>query len=255
MPASTAVSTPSPAKAEPHERARHALGRPPRTRAPHRQQLARPLPVLAASATALHKVSGLAAAPDDEPLAGTTGRCRCRRWGIHGGLDGRAMTPAELARETRSSIEVERTAKGQFVAGESHPNWKGDHFQGKNTGRARAQVRYRDLGTCMRCPRPAVLRHHQDRNTGNNAEANVEFLCKSCHELEHEKDPHKPYPGPSPETIAKWKGRIPWNKGRLQEQCKRGHALDGANVRLDLNGRRHCRACERAWRLEHADVA
>lgn len=35
-----------------------------------------------------------------------------------------------------------------------------------------------------------------------------------------------------------------WAKRRAQTHCKRGHALDGDNVRA-VGGRRHCRACGR----------
>jgi hypothetical protein len=32
------------------------------------------------------------------------------------------------------------------------------------------------------------------------------------------------------------------------EQCGRGHPMSGDNLRVDLNGRRRCKACERVLR-------
>lgn len=60
---------------------------------------------------------------------------------------------------------------------------KPDHdVRGMNTGRWRAQVRFRDIGICERCQVvPAVDRHHRDGDTLNNSRRNVMFLCKRCH--------------------------------------------------------------------------
>jgi 5-methylcytosine-specific restriction protein A len=38
---------------------------------------------------------------------------------------------------------------------------------------------------CERCGSPAVLVHHRDHNPANTAWANLESLCRGCHEREH----------------------------------------------------------------------
>lgn len=46
----------------------------------------------------------------------------------------------------------------------------------------------RDLFTCERCKATRDIewpRHHKDRNRANNAPANIEVLCVSCHSKEH----------------------------------------------------------------------
>ena len=48
-----------------------------------------------------------------------------------------------------------------------------------------------DNPLCERCEkagrvRPATRVHHADRDARNNAEGNLEALCKPCHEAEHD---------------------------------------------------------------------
>lgn len=125
----------------------------------------------------------------------------------------------------QAGVESRPMGKGFRLKGEAHPRWKGGRAQSsrvrgvrvnpyppdwpsvRNTHRAEYPI-------CQDCGmRRSVLVHHKDRNRYNNEHPNLLALCKGCHEREHEQDPHKPYPGPSPETRAKWKGRTPWNKG------------------------------------------
>jgi hypothetical protein len=67
--------------------------------------------------------------------------------------------------------------------GASNPMWKTGSITAA-TGRNRAQYRFKNLGQCQRCDKPAMDRHHKDGNTGNNDATNVEFLCRRCHMLE-----------------------------------------------------------------------
>lgn len=49
------------------------------------------------------------------------------------------------------------------------------------------QRMYPVLGICERvfCHNDATERHHKDRDTGNNARNNIEFLCRCCHRRTH----------------------------------------------------------------------
>lgn len=56
--------------------------------------------------------------------------------------------------------------------------------------KVRAQ-KLRSNPLCERCEkagrvRPATRVHHADRDAHNNAEGNLEALCKPCHEAEHD---------------------------------------------------------------------
>lgn len=70
------------------------------------------------------------------------------------------------------------------MRGAENPVWKGDAAT-VETGRYRAQKLYA-LGDCEGCgEKPAVHRHHRDRNTLNNAPENIARLCTKCHAAEH----------------------------------------------------------------------
>ncbi len=115
-----------------------------------------------------------------------------------------------LERETRSSIELTRGAKGRFLPGPNHPNWKGDETT-VNAARYRAHTVVPVLGLCDECSnKPAMDRHHVDGNTRNYARSNLRLLCRSCHNKAHGRIP----PKPDPEVVRlRMTGRIPWNKG------------------------------------------
>ena len=68
------------------------------------------------------------------------------------------------------------TGHGQGL-GPTHHSFKPD-----------ASHRYRDFrkDSCERCGSVKFLcAHHKDENRENNAESNIETLCKSCHQKEH----------------------------------------------------------------------
>lgn len=70
------------------------------------------------------------------------------------------------------------------LRGADHPNWKGDD--------ASLRTKYRRAGKypltqCERCPEPGAIRHHRDRDPGNDAPENIEILCKACHTQEHDR--------------------------------------------------------------------
>ena len=104
-----------------------------------------------------------------------------------------------------------RNERGQFLPGAVHHKWKGDSAIGPNTGRSRAQAKYRELGLCELCgERPARDRHHRDGNPLNNERENLELICRSCHNREHGRTP----PRPDPAAVSRqFKGKTPWNKG------------------------------------------
>ena len=67
-------------------------------------------------------------------------------------------------------------------AGETHGNWKG----GKSRWYS-LKHHIPPTNDCQRCKLPNVIqRHHIDRNPHNNNISNIEFLCRSCHNIEHE---------------------------------------------------------------------
>ncbi len=141
------------------------------------------------------------------------------------------MELAELQRETRSSIELERTAKGdngrdergRFVAGNRHPNWKG-HDAG-NGVRYRAHTVIPDLPICADCGlRPGHDRHHIDGDIYNSDRSNLVVVCRGCHNRRHGIIP----PRPDGRVVSeRMRGRIPWNKGLSK------------TVALNLRGGRH----------------
>lgn len=78
--------------------------------------------------------------------------------------------------------------------GPAHPTWKGgtDDYRGPESEwqEARAQVMKRAGGKCeRRCGRKAQVVHHtetpEDGKSWNNADLNLEALCRSCHAKEH----------------------------------------------------------------------
>ncbi len=115
-------------------------------------------------------------------------------------------------------------AKTGFQPGEAHPNWKGDDFKGENTGRARAQRMYPELGICELCrARPARDRDHKDGDTRNNAPENIQRLCRSCHNKKH----GRRFPVGAPKG-GRPPGGIPWNKGltkALDPRCRGGRRM------------------------------
>ena len=84
-------------------------------------------------------------------------------------------------------------AAARDQTGEKNPNFAG--------GLSRSTVRRtvidvllkdgRDLYVCERCgtrSQEGFPRHHKDRDRSNNIAANLEVLCHSCHNLEHESE-------------------------------------------------------------------
>jgi 5-methylcytosine-specific restriction endonuclease McrA len=68
--------------------------------------------------------------------------------------------------------------------GPLNPEWNNFSSTKIFQGRERA-LRRKKLGTCERCQqKPAIDRHHIDRNPFNNAPENLKGLCRSCHMLE-----------------------------------------------------------------------
>lgn len=60
--------------------------------------------------------------------------------------------------------------------------------QERGYGRQWAAIRravLKEQPHCERCEERAVLVHHRDHDTTNNDLANLEALCRTCHEREH----------------------------------------------------------------------
>jgi hypothetical protein len=69
--------------------------------------------------------------------------------------------------------------------GEANPGWKGDRA-GVAARRYRTIRLFPHLGVCALCGnRPAVSRHHWDKDIDHNAPENVAPLCRSCHQVLH----------------------------------------------------------------------
>ncbi len=80
--------------------------------------------------------------------------------------------------ETREKLSAQKR-------GADNPQWKGDEASDQ-VGRLRAIRLYPDADQCVRCGSiDRIHRHHVDRNTRNNASGNIEFLCPTCHQHEH----------------------------------------------------------------------
>jgi hypothetical protein len=76
---------------------------------------------------------------------------------------------------------LELTKRKSHNVGPDHPQW--DKFRtetNKRAARARAQRRFR-LGPCKECGKNGTERHHKDGDPFNNAEGNVDILCRRCH--------------------------------------------------------------------------
>ena len=65
------------------------------------------------------------------------------------------------------------------ASGDAHYAWKGDDATPASK-RQRARYLFA-LGTCDRCGKPGVDRHHIDGDTGNNAPENIMVVCRHCH--------------------------------------------------------------------------
>lgn len=85
---------------------------------------------------------------------------------------GRRQAPDHIAKRARRGAE--------------HWNWKGDGV-GVLGGRGRCLRTFKCPDKCERCDKitTKIDRHHRDENTANNERSNIEFLCRSCHRLEH----------------------------------------------------------------------
>jgi hypothetical protein len=74
---------------------------------------------------------------------------------------------------------------GRLRRGVEHPRWHGDAVA-IAARRKRTERLFPVLGECALCGnRPAVSRHHWDKNPANNDAANIASLCRSCHSLLH----------------------------------------------------------------------
>ena len=72
--------------------------------------------------------------------------------------------------------------KKGWIRMEEHHFYKGDEAIGRDTGHKRAQKIFPDLPSCEFCQSERFIqRHHEDKNTLNNAPGNVWFLCRSDH--------------------------------------------------------------------------
>jgi hypothetical protein len=73
--------------------------------------------------------------------------------------------------------------------GENHWNYKdGSYTYETIRGELRQEIRY-----CERCDKDLLeakhhnwVIHHRDHNHFNNERSNLELLCKSCHQIEHD---------------------------------------------------------------------
>ncbi len=75
---------------------------------------------------------------------------------------------------------IQRKPDGRRRREEKSSSWKGD-AAGKAAGRQRAWRKYRDLGPCARCKKPATERHHISGNVLDNSPENIQPVCRHCH--------------------------------------------------------------------------
>lgn len=111
----------------------------------------------------------------------------------------KAEAKEERKRKNREAIAAERAASGRIKKpgvgkggnpwlGKEHPCYKHGWYI---ADRMREQVRARRY--CNRCSKDLKdanrwgwVVHHLDHNHYNNDIGNLEFLCKRCHQIEHE---------------------------------------------------------------------
>lgn len=82
------------------------------------------------------------------------------------------------------SADCGHRLQAQRISKEGNGNWVSESRWLE--GNYRKLVKFR---ACNRCgSKRRLLVHHQDRNRSNNATANLEVLCYSCHTKEHAND-------------------------------------------------------------------
>lgn len=83
----------------------------------------------------------------------------------------------------RQKCYKENNKKGYQQSGANNNNWKG----GIGVYPSLAFETYKMKKVCNRCGSTEnILVHHRDRDRYNNEKSNLEVLCKSCHQIEHE---------------------------------------------------------------------
>ncbi len=99
--------------------------------------------------------------------------------------------PSIKRKNRRRSIDAYRKRQGVRVGAGSGGAQEGpDNHQWKGGVAAYRRMKP-DATYCERCGREDVgekwsfVRHHRDYNRKNNHISNIEFLCKRCHQLEH----------------------------------------------------------------------
>jgi 5-methylcytosine-specific restriction endonuclease McrA len=86
-------------------------------------------------------------------------------------------------KKKRQKEYKESRKKGYNQKGENNNNWK----SGIGAYTRLAFEEYGKDRICERCgSKHNILVHHRDRNRYNNKKGNLEVLCKSCHQKEHE---------------------------------------------------------------------
>lgn len=100
---------------------------------------------------------------------------------------------AEVKLQRKAYAERKRRARGAKVgrgapAGAAHPNYK----HGWYVAQTQARQILEERRECERCSTNLIgvskwhwVMHHRDHNHANHAEENLELLCKSCHQMEH----------------------------------------------------------------------
>jgi hypothetical protein len=88
-----------------------------------------------------------------------------------------------VMKKKRQKLYKENHKKGYNQEGENNNNWK----SGIGVYPKLAFERYCMERKCNRCgSTEQILVHHIDRDRHNNDRSNLEILCKSCHQVEHE---------------------------------------------------------------------
>ena len=159
---------------------------------------------------------------------------------------------------TLSSCEAKRTGKRfrRFCSvrcskfGPNNPKWQGDDI-GVSSGRSRAQQRFKDLGKCGHCEKPATDRHHKDENTANNSRENIEFLCRTCH---MKIDGRLSQLQVQVLTVQKSGALAAAARRKAKTHCKRGHEFTPENTRIGAKGR-NCIACVNLRSHQHYERA
>lgn len=92
-------------------------------------------------------------------------------------------------RRWMDALGVPRRTPSEVKAGSRNPNWVDGFTEGRNYHRAHARKVLREAGVprvCVWCRKEEdyLAVHHKNHNSGDHRLENLEYMCRTCHNLE-----------------------------------------------------------------------